>query len=449
MRDLFKEYKPSDKNYLILGKGPSLDTLQLDDLGNFCSIGLNHVCRDIPVDVAHIIDIDVVDQLGEKLLTNCQALFMPYYPHLGFRPHGFLTLDQLSRTHPILKQMQDRIYGYNLSTASQMLNLKWNDSPIVWASFFSAEAVVNLLAKLGVKRIRTIGVDGAKGQSSKFQDLQNINTNGYDAQWRGIQKSIKKYSLDYSPLGVDSPIRIFVGCGDQQLIPAMVLKHSILKHATMSTEVTFMNEWTHPMPKDPRNRPRTPFSFQRFMIPEKCGYQGHAIYMDSDMLVFGDVKDIWTADIGCRSMWTMRNDDVDKHRAKYSVFLMSCGSFLTMGMDINTVIDKLDRGIISYDDLVFNFSHVIDRLDGFNPDWNSLEEYTEGETKLLHYTEFYNQPWHANKDHKLGYLWYEELKEAVKDGSISRELVETHVKNGWIFPKCLEVLDANTVIITK
>lgn len=435
MRDLFKEYIPSDKDYLICGKGSSLDTLQPDSLRNFCSIGLNHVCRDLPVDVAHIIDIDVVDQLGEKLL-ECQALFMPYYPHLGFRPHDFLNLETLCKTHPILSKMQDRIYGYNLSTASQMINRKWNDSPIVWASFFSAEAVVNMLAKLGIKRIRTIGVDGGKGQSNKFKDLQNINVNGYDAEWKGIQKSIQKFGLDYAPLGVESPIRIFVGAGPQQLVPALVLKHSILKHSTMSTEVTFMIDWTHPMPKEPRNRPRTPFSFQRFMIPEKCGYKGHAIYMDSDMLVFGDVKEIWKAPM-TKQVLAMRNDDIDKHRAKYSVIKFDCEKTLH---SIEALVSMLDSGARVYDDIVFNFKDY-EVEDGWNPDWNSLEEYTEGKTKLLHYTEMWRQPWSCDKLHPLGYLWFNELKEAVLDGSISKELIQEHVGKKWILPYCLEVLE--------
>lgn len=440
MRDFFKEYNWNGKPFLILGKGPSLDSISSHDTSAYNTIGLNHVCRDIPVQIAHVIDLDVVDQLGEKLLTNAEILLMPYYPHLGWRPNSSITLDDISRRNPYLKKLREegRLYGYNLSTASQMLNLRWNDSPIVWASFFSAEAVVNLLAKLGVKTIRTLGVDGGKGQSGKFSDLQNINTGGYDAEWKGIRKSIQKFSLDYAPLGLESPIRIFVGAGDQQMVPALVLKHSILKHATMSVDVTIMNEWKHQMPVDPRNRPRTPFSFQRFMIPEKCGYKGHAIYMDSDMLVFGDVKEIWQAE----GLWliTARNADIDKHKAQFSVFKVDCEK-AKEHWDINDIVESIDKGLMTYEDVVFSANHGELYTYGWNPDWNSLEEYTEGKTKLLHYTEMYNQPWLVNPNHPLGHLWFAELKEAVADGSIDKSLVEDHVKRRWILPKCLEVLN--------
>jgi hypothetical protein len=332
--------------------------------------------------------------------------------------------------------MKDRVFGYNLSTAAQMINKKWNDSPIIWATFFSAEAVVNLLGNLGVKEIKTLGVDGGKGQSEKFKDLQKINKNGDDADWKGIRKSMSKFGINYAPIGVESPIRIFVGAGSQQIIPALVLKHSILKHATMSTEVTIMNEWTHPMPKDGRNRPRTPFSFQRFMIPEKCENKGHAIYMDSDMLVFSDVKEIWDAPM-TKQVLAMRNDDIDKHRAKYSVIKFDCEKTLH---SIEKIVAMLDLGERIYDDIVFNFKDY-EVEDGWNPDWNSLEEYTEGKTKLLHYTEMYNQPWLVNPNHPLGHLWFAELKEAVEDSSIDKKLVEEHVSKGWILPKCLEVLN--------
>lgn len=443
MLDFLKDYQWDGRDWIILGKGPSLDRLTLTSTTGYNTLSLNHACRNHPVGLAHIIDLDVIDSLGSKLLTQCWNVVIPYYPHMGWRPHPHLTLDDISKKNKYLSILREegRLYGYNLSTAAQMINKRWNDSPLVWASFFSAEAAVSLLGNLGVKRIRTIGVDGGKGQASAFTDLQNINTNGYDAQWQGIRKSIKKFALDYAPLGADSPIRIFIGAGDAQLIPALVLKHSIEKHATSSTSITIMNEWTHPMPKDARNQPRTPFSFQRFMIPEKCGYEGHAIYMDSDMLVFGDVREIW--DFDGPGLVVMRHRDTDKHKAQYSVFRIDCE---LLNWNLNEIVDNLDSGKLTYENLVFNLitassnSGVYIEQSGFNPDWNSLEEYTEGKTKLLHYTEMYNQPWLANPNHPLGHLWFSELKEAVADGSIDKKLIEEHVARRWILPKCLEVL---------
>lgn len=430
--DFFKDYEAENKPWLICGKGLSLRPLTEEESRHYNVMTINHALRVVKADIAHIIDFDVVDNLKEILLT-AKIVLMPYYPHFGFAPNPLITLEEWSQKNPILKQLRDegRLFGYNLST----INKRANDSPVVKAQYFTSEASINLLAKINVKKIRTLGIDGGKERASQFNDLANVNKDrGYDLQWKGIRKSIQKYEIDFSPLGVESPIRIFIGSGIQQLVPALVLKHSILKHATMSVDVTIMNEWTHPMPKDGKNMPRTPFSFQRFMIPEKCGYKGHAIYMDSDMLVFGDVKEIWIAP-STTNVLVMRNDDVDKHKAKFSVFKVDCQA----NWNLNDYIALMDKGLMSYEQLIFDLGGL-PHDSGFNPDWNSLEEYTEWKTKLLHYTEFWNQPWSFNPNHPLEHLWYSELKEAVNDGSIKRELIQQHVTNRWILPKCLEVL---------
>jgi len=36
----------------------------------------------------------------------------------------------------------------------------------------------------------------------------------------------------------------------------------------------------------------TPFSCFRFAVPELCGFQGRAVYLDADMLVLGDVREL-------------------------------------------------------------------------------------------------------------------------------------------------------------
>lgn len=441
LRDFFKEINYDARPVLIIGKGPSFSRINEVNLSDYNVFTLNQCVRETVCDYAHIIDFDVMAGNEDAIYKNCKYLLVPYWMHFGYRPVKEVPTSKLVESHEFLKKMNDegRLLCYNLSTAYKH-GLKVGDSLMVKAKHYSAEAVVDLVSKWGAKTIRTAGVDGGTEQSESFSDLENLNKErGYDLQWQGIRKSISRFDLDYAPLGVESPIRIFVGAGEHQLIPALVLKHSILKHCTMSCQVTPMIDWTHPLPKDPRNHPRTPFSFQRFMIPEKCGYQGHAIYMDSDMLVFSDVKEIWEAPMRV-SILTMRHDDVDKHKAKFSVYKMSCDK---NNQPIEKIIYDLNNGWLTYESLVFDFKHGHGGWeDGFNPDWNSLEEYTPGKTKLLHYTEMYNQPWLRNPNHPLGHLWFNELTEAVKDGSIDRKLVEEHVSKGSILPKCLEVLNA-------
>lgn len=435
LRDLFHVIQPMpEAKWLILGKGPTLDTLPSNDTSSYSTLALNHVARDRKVTWAHIIDLDVLDQLGEKVLDNCDYLLMPYVPHLGHSPCPTLPLSVLAEKHPILSKASHlgKLLAYNLSTSTK----RYSDTPVIQARYFSAESATHLLAKLGVTHIRTLGIDGGYSQSASFSDLKNVNADrGYNRQWAGIRKAIQHYKLDYAPLGTNSPIRIFIGCSEKQLVPALVLKHSILRHVTMSCEVTFMSDWTHPMPQARLNQPRTPFSFQRFMIPEACSYKGRAIYMDSDMLVFGDVKEVWQADMGTASILTMRGADVDKHKAQFSHILLDCGR---LAWDIDRIVHHLDSGDLSYDDLVFHCSLGDPIQAGHDPAWNSLEAYTKGQTKLLHYTEQYHQPWLRNPAHPLGHLWFSELRRAIEAGTILKELVQDHINRGWILPQCLE-----------
>ena len=60
------------------------------------------------------------------------------------------------------------------------------------------------------------------------------------------------------------------------------------------------------MPLAVENRPRTPFSFQRFLIPELCGYSGKAIYLDADMQVFRDIRELWNYDFSGCDLQTVR-----------------------------------------------------------------------------------------------------------------------------------------------
>jgi hypothetical protein len=443
LRDFFTDYKTYKNQALLLGKGPTFRPPTENERESYLTIGLNHTIRETPVDLALIIDIEVINQLGEKLRGNALALAIPYWPHFGFKA-GLMRLEAIASKHPIVSRMakEGRVFGFNLSTHPVVVN----KSPIVKAKHYSAEAAVNLLGHLGIKTIRTLGIDGGVEQSKAFDDLTNYNKErGYDLQWAGIRQAIQSFHLDYAPFGAESPIRVFVGAGEKQLIPALVLKHSILKHATMSCDVTIMNDWIHPMPKNKKNWPRTPFSFQRFMIPEKI--QGDmGIYMDSDMLVFADVKEIWTEPTR-EGLLTMRNDDVDQYRAKFAVCRYDGAVYHPT---IQEIVDGLDSGKWTYEDVVFDFKHeVMGIREGFNSYWNDLENYTEGKTKLLHYTFMGTQPWRCAKEHPLGYLWFNELREAVMGGSIHGFLVAEHVKKGWILSKCLEVLDDSRSTISS
>lgn len=190
----------TQKPWLILGKGPSFerhkDYTDLDE--RFHTISLNHACRGREVFVAHMIDANVVDEIS-NLDRQAKFVLMPWQPHFQFRSTA-KTLEQVAAESPMLGalEMDGRLLWYNLVTG----NAPRAGSPQVHVSYFSAEAVVRLLAMAGVKKIRTLGVDGGKSYAGSFKDIPPFRGGHttFDHQTKPIEQTVAQYGLDYRPL---------------------------------------------------------------------------------------------------------------------------------------------------------------------------------------------------------------------------------------------------------
>lgn len=441
MRTFFEWFRDeridADETWLILGKGPSFAKRHNYDLSRFRTVSLNHAVREQPVLVAHAIDLDVVDACADVIERNAGVLVMPWVPHVkNFAgPH---TLGELAARHAVLRRMdeQGRLLWYNLSSADQ----REGDSPVVQVHSFSAEAVLNLLATAGVRHARSLGIDGGATYSNEFDDLKEktLLANGYqsfDRQFAEIAKSISQSGIDYAPLDVEAPIRVYVGSMEDQMLAVKVLEYSICKHASMSVEVFPLHhsKIRIPMPKDARNRPRTPFSFQRFLIPALAGHRGRAIYLDSDMQVFTDIRRLWTQPLGGASLLAARSAGDTERRPQFSVMLMDCES---LDWRIEEIVAALDRGELSYEQLMYEMAVAQKVSAAIDPAWNSLERFEEGVTALLHYTDMSTQPW-VSREHPLNRIWTRDLFEAIDSGFISADYVREHVRRGYVRPSLL------------
>jgi hypothetical protein len=97
---------------------------------------------------------------------------------------------------------------------------------------------------------------------------------------------------------VAAVIRIFVGtpANNEDLESQSVLEWSIRKRASEPVDITWMKA-----SNDPRSTWHgwlmrnwaTPFSAFRWSIPEHCGFEGRAIYLDIDMIVLADIAELW------------------------------------------------------------------------------------------------------------------------------------------------------------
>jgi len=235
-------------------------------------------------------------------------------------------------------------------------------------------------------------------------------------------------------------IKVFVGASEEQLIPSLVLEYTIRKYSSLSVEVVplYQKEISFRMPKDKRNRPRTPFSFQRFAIPQLT--TGKAFYLDSDMIVFKDMAPLLDLDFEGHEIISVREVGKTGHqfsaKPSFAVHLIDCDK---VNWDLNKIVDQLDEGKLTYESLMFDFA-IADYTLKIGPEWNHLDYYKEGETALLHYTNMNSQPWRpqARKSHKLAYLWKDALREAIAEGIVKESLVEDNIRKGWVRKEVLE-----------
>lgn len=440
MRSFFEWFKAKvDKSrpWLVLGKGPSFSKRGQFDLGLYYTLSLNHAVRELPVTVAHMIDYDVVTACGESILINSQYLVLPWFPHFGNRP-GRRNLEELARTNSVLRELneQGRLLWYNHSQARESLG----DSPVVRVRFFSADAALNLLVLAGVHQIRSLGVDGGATYSMEFDDLKDKTLlanrrTSFDRQFEEIARAIATTGIDYAPLDIASPIRVYIGATEAEMLPVKVLEYSIRKHASMTIEVYPLHRSgiKIPLPRDPQQRPRSPFSFQRFLIPALNENRGRAIYLDSDMQVFKDIRALWTLPFKGAELLTVGETSRSGRRPQFSVMVLNCEA---LHWDIDEIVRALDDGELTYEQLVYEMclaKHI--RVD-IDPEWNALERFSARETALLHFTDMNTQPW-VSQENPLGYLWVGDLLEATDAGVVAMDFVKQEIAAGHVRPSLI------------
>lgn len=208
-----------------------------------------------------------------------------------------------------------------------------------------------------------------------------------------------------------------------------------------------MHDLRLPQPRDPANWSRTGFSFTRFAIPELAGYRGRALYLDADMQVFRDIRELWSIPFDGAKV-IVQEDIPNAHRKpdksgaprqrikQCSVMLLDCGA---LDWKVEDIIAGLDGGY-DYAQLM-NELCILDERDvkyEIPFCWNSLEAFGP-DTALIHYTDMGTQPW-VSPANPLGYVWLNEVRLMLEAGAIAWESIEQEVARGHFRPSILEEL---------
>lgn len=243
----------------------------------------------------------------------------------------------------------------------------------------------------------------------------------------------------------DDQIRVYVGVDRSQLLAVPVLAYSIRRHTTASVEVIPMLDLSVPDTKDPRNSQRTGFSFSRFCIPKLAGYKGKAIYMDADMLVFSDIRELWNIpfdgakvviqrEVKHEETTTAKLGAPAKRKKQCAVMLIDCEN---LDWDIDQIVKGMDDGRYNYEQLMYDLCILREEevKYGVPFEWNSLEHW-DPETRLIHYTDVYTQPW-TSVNNPLGYLWFDEVRRMLGEGQLGEVDIRKDIAGGYLRPSLM------------
>ena len=86
-----------------------------------------------------------------------------------------------------------------------------------------------------------------------------------------------------------TPLRVFIGMDSRQPVALTVAAHSVARHSSVPVSITPLMLNQLPI----KRRGLTEFTFSRFLVPWLCDFKGQAIFMDADMIVTGDIAELF------------------------------------------------------------------------------------------------------------------------------------------------------------
>jgi hypothetical protein len=203
-------------------------------------------------------------------------------------------------------------------------------------------------------------------------------------------------------------INIFIGYDNKERVAYNVLSHSIIQNSTKPVAITpiALNNLKDDFVRERNSLSSTEFSFSRFMIPHLMNYQGWALFMDCDMLMFEDIAELWRMRDDSKAIQVCKHDYTPKEKTKFlgqpqtaypkknwsSFMLMNCKKCTTLTPDYVNKASGLELHQFKW----LEGDHLIGDLP---LEWNWLvgEYEFKDDVKNVHYTK--------------GGPWFEDYKE--------------------------------------
>ena len=114
-------------------------------------------------------------------------------------------------------------------------------------------------------------------------------------------------------------INVFIGYDSKEKAAFSTLAYSILKNSTKPVAITpiALNNLKDDFVRERNNLSSTEFSFSRFIIPHLMNYQGWALFMDCDMLMYSDIAELWRLRDDRYAVQVCKHDYTPKEETKF------------------------------------------------------------------------------------------------------------------------------------
>lgn len=113
-------------------------------------------------------------------------------------------------------------------------------------------------------------------------------------------------------------LKVFIGHEPRVAIQTNVCISSLYETATAPVSVTPLVLSQLPL----KRRGLTEFSFSRFLVPWLCGFEGTALFLDSDVIVRGDVAELFAL---ADPQYAVQVCDIQPEFERAAVMLFNCG----------------------------------------------------------------------------------------------------------------------------
>ena len=192
-------------------------------------------------------------------------------------------------------------------------------------------------------------------------------------------------------------IRIFVGYDHAEAVSFNVLSHSIQNNSSVPVSIipVRLSQLSGIFNRDRNALQSTEFSFSRFLVPYLCDFEGWAIFMDCDMLVKADIKELWDQRDDRYAVQVVKHDHKPSESVKFlgavqtkyekknwsSVMLFNCTKCKSLTPEYVNTASGLELH-------QFKWLESDESIGEITAEWNHLvgyDKYSDA-AKLIHYT---------------------------------------------------------------